>query len=112
MTDRSIEDDDTVSDSATSSKRGHPDGAHPLAPLVYIGALFVLGAAGWGLVALCAWAVWVACVYTLAVLSFLLSLAMAVLAGWLVVHGNMRGRIAAGVLLAGAVALVIFTTTR
>jgi hypothetical protein len=63
--------------SASAGQRpGHPDGAHPLAILAYLGALFGIAALGWALLAGVVWLVWA---YTLVALSILVGGGLVVL---------------------------------
>lgn len=85
------------------ARPGHPDGAHPLAILAYLGALFVAGLLGWALLAGAMWLVWT---YTLVVLSYVVALSAVVLVAWLVLKGGWRPRAGAIALFAALVSFV------
>lgn len=85
------------------ARPGHPDGAHPLAALGYLGALFGASALGWALIVGVGWFVWT---YALVVVSYVVALAAVVLVAFLALKRGWRPKVAAAVLLVVLVAVV------
>lgn len=95
--------------SEPSNRPGHPDGAHPLAILAYLGVLFGAGALGWVLLIGVGWLVWT---YTLVAGSVIVALALVALCAYLAVKGNRRARALAAVIAGAVIVLVCWVATR
>jgi hypothetical protein len=94
---------------APGQRPGHPDGAHPLAILAHLGALFGAGALGWALLIGVGWLAWT---YTLVTGSVIAALAVVALCAYLAVRGNWRARVLAAVIGGALVVLVAWAVTR
>jgi hypothetical protein len=98
----------TTTKAPTYTRPGHPDGAHPLAVLAFLGALFGAGALGWALFIGVCWLVWT---YTLVAGSAIVSLAVVTFCAYLAIRGNRRARVLAAVIGGALVVLVAWVVT-
>jgi hypothetical protein len=93
----------------TRNRPGHPDGAHPLAVLAYLGGLFGAGALAWALLMGVGWLVWT---YTAVAGSVVGALAVVAFCTYLAIRGNRRARVLAAVVVGALVVLVAWVVTR